>query len=188
MRRLTLVALALLVWAQSAGAAPAGAVPDSATRAALQKRIGRLAKVRLLGPAGQETILLKPLVRDDGLHMREPYRRPRPAVIVLGEVPAPPPPVDFVPWSAIDEVQVARGDPARGALSGALFGVGVVAISLAASHRVIQRYPEDAMPLVFMGGGILVAGCTVVGAVVGSYTEGWRTVHPEPPPPAKRRP
>jgi hypothetical protein len=161
-------------------------VPDSITRAALQRQIGHLGKVRLAGPAG-ETFLLKPVVRDDGLHMSGRWRAPRPALIVIGDVPAPPPPVDFVPWSEIDQVQVPRGDPLRGALSGAIFGAGLSAIIITGYNGVVRRYPEDALPIVIAGSAILVGGCAAVGAVVGSYTEGWRTVYPAPPA-SKRRP
>lgn len=180
-----IIALALLAPGFSAARALAGAVPDSATRAAVQRQIGHLGRVRIVGPAG-ETLLLKPVVREDGLHMREPWRRPRPALVVVGEIPAPPPPVDFVPWSGIDEVQVARGDPMRGALTGAIFGAGLSAILLTVYNGVARRYPEEAVPIVITGGAILIGGCAAVGAVAGSYTENWRTVHPAPP--AKRRP
>jgi hypothetical protein len=180
-----LLALAVLLAAASAAPARAGAVPDSAARVALQRRIGHLGRVRLLGPAG-ETLLLKPAVREDGLHMREPHRVPRPAVIVIGDIPAPPPPVDFVPWSEIDEVQVARGDPARGLVIGALLGAGVSAVLIGTYNSSIRADTEVAMPIVATGAAILVAGGALLGALLGSYTENWRTVHP--PPPEKRRP
>jgi hypothetical protein len=184
-RVLALLALAASLAAASAAPARAGAVPDSATRASLQWRIGHLGKVRLVGPAG-ETFLLEPVVRDDGLHMRRRWKAPRRALIVVGEVPAPPPPPAFVPWSEIDEVQVPRGDPARGALTGAVLGAGVSVILLAVNNDVWRRYPQEALPLVITGSAVLIAGCAVVGAVAGSYTENWRTVHPAPP--EKRRP
>jgi len=164
--------------------ARAEAVPDSATRAALLRRIGHLAKVRVLGPAG-ETILLKPTVREDGLRMREPYHPPRPALVVIGEVPPPPPPVDFVPWSAIAEVQVARGEPLRGLASGALFGLGLSTIVLLVYHRAYSRYQEDALPIALVGGSVVVVTGAVVGATIGSFTEGWRSVYPEAPPDAR---
>jgi hypothetical protein len=167
--------------------ARADVVPDSATRAALQRRIGRLAKVRVLGAAG-ETILLKPTVLEDGLRMREPYRPPRPALVVIGELPPPPPPVDFVPWSAIAEVQVARGEPVRGLVAGALFGAGLSAILFFAYERVYQRYGDEAVPVALLGGSSLTVTGAVVGATIGSFTEGWRTVYPAPPSTPPREP
>ena len=68
-RALAARGLALLA-AALAAAPPRAAVPDSAARAALQRQIGHLGRVRLVGPAG-ETFLLRPVVRDDGLHMRD---------------------------------------------------------------------------------------------------------------------
>jgi hypothetical protein len=178
------VLLALLAVVLSAAPARAGAVPDSATRASLQRQIGHLGRVRIGGRGGQ-TLLLKPVVREDGLRMREPWHNPRPAFIVIGEVPAPPPPVAFVPWSEIDEVQVPRGDPLRGSISGAIFGAGLSAIVVTVYNGVVRRYPEDAVPIVITGTAILVGVGASVGAVVGSYTENWRTIYPALP--AKQR-
>ena len=185
MRARAAIGLALLAAALAAPTARAGAVPDSAVRAALQRQIGHLGRVQVVGPAGS-TLLLKPVVREDGLHMREPWRAPRPALVVIGDVPAPPPPVDFVPWSEIAQVQVPRGDPARGAISGAIFGAGLSAITLVVYNGVARRYPEEALPIVITGSAILIGAGAAVGAVIGSYTENWRTIYPAPPPKPRR--
>ena len=182
-RGILTVALAALLAAPGTPTVVAGAVPDSTARADLQRRIGHLGRVRLLGPAG-ETFLLKPAVREDGLHMRERWRAPRPALIVAGEVPPPPAPVDFVPWSEIDEVQVPRGDPVRGLVAGALLGAGASVVLIPACKGAIHMDVD--FPIEALCAAVLVGGGALCGAVVGSYTEGWRTVHPVPP--EKRRP
>jgi hypothetical protein len=182
------IVLALLAAAPpGAASARAGTVPDSAARAALERQVGHLGRVRIAGPAGH-TLVLKPVVCEDGLHMRGPWHAPRPALVVIGDVPAPPPPVAFVPWSEIDQVQVPRGDPGRGALSGAIFGAGLSAILITIYQQAIRMDTEVALPLVLTGSAVLVGTGALFGAVAGSYAEDWRTVYPAPPPPAKRRP
>jgi hypothetical protein len=178
--------LALLAAELAAAPARASAVPDSTARAALERQLGHVGRVRVAGPAGH-TFVLRPAVREDGLHMRGTWRAPRPALVVIGDVPGPPPPVAFVPWSEIDAVQVPRGDPLKGLFSGAIFGAGMSAILTVVYGGVVRRYPDQALPFVFAGTAVLVATGATIGAVAGSYAEDWRTVYPPPPPAPPRR-
>jgi hypothetical protein len=176
-RELTLGAalLAAVTFAAPVRAVPA---PDSAQRAALQSRIGHLGRVQIVGARGA-TLLLKPVVRDDGLHMREPYRAPRQALIEIGELPPPPPPVPFVPWSEISVVQAPVNGFKAGLVAGAVFA-GVMAGAVIFSYRHVisrewDRYDGAVMvgtPL-FMGAGALAGGL-----LFGLVGEQWRTVYP----------
>jgi hypothetical protein len=173
--------LAAVTLAPSARAVPA---PDSAQRAALQSRIGRLGRVQIVGPSGA-TLLFKPVVRDDGLHMREPYRAPRRALIEIGELPPLPPPVPFVPWSEIGVVQAPANGFSAGLGAGAVVA-GVMAGAVIFSYRhVISRewYRYDGIVMVgtplFIGAGALAGGL-----LFGLTGEQWKTVYPGHP--AKR--
>ncbi len=166
------VALPLIV---SLGTAKAMDVPDSAQRARLQESIGHLGSVQILG-AGRATLLLKPVVRDDGLHMREPYRAPRLALVEIGDVPKPPPPPDFVPWSAIEAVQVKRsmnpGSMARGFVIGGLLGALV-------SMPFVQALGRADVPRAPAISFFAVPGAAV-GVVFGAGIQHWETVYPAP--------
>jgi hypothetical protein len=183
LRVLAPVSLLAALAASLLAAAPAvaGATPDSAARAALQRRIGRLGSVQLVGPAGS-ILLFKPVVREDGLHMREPWKPPRAALIVLGDVPAPPRPVEFVPWSAIEQVQVRRSGVGTGLLAGAAFGAGLAAILAVVYHHQITGDWETAQPVVLAGGTVLVGAGAVAGMLLGSLGGGWDTAYPAPAP------
>jgi len=172
--------LALALVAAAAGTSAAAVAPDSAARAALQARIRRLGDVRIVGSAGTVRLLV-PEVRDDGLHMRRPWKPPRAALFVSPDVPAPPRPVEFVPWSEISEVQVRRSRPGRGALMGAAFGAGLSLMLAAMDRDKITEAWDQAAPVVFAGGAIVVGAGAAIGALLGSVSEDWRTVYPAPP-------
>lgn len=164
------------------GASAAGSsVPDSAQRAALERRIGRLGNVQLVGPTGG-TLMLKPVVREDGLHMRGPWKPPRAALFVSGDVPAPSRPVDFVPWSAIEQVQVQRSGARTGFLAGAAFGAGVAAmLALGFQHEITNNWKAD-RAVVFVGIPALIGTGAATGMLLGSFSGGWHTVYPAPAP------
>ena len=188
-RALRLTALLALLGplAPPGTSAAQGVAPDSAARAALQRRIGRLGSVQLVGPAGS-VVLLEPVVREDGLHMREPWKPPRAAVFVSADTPVPPRPVEFVPWSAIEQVQV-RGSGARiGLLAGAAFGAGLSGLLALAFHGQIASSWESgaAQPVIIAGSAILVGTGAVAGALIGVSGGGWHTVYPEPAPRPRR--
>jgi len=170
---------ALVVVTAAAASGRAGAIPDSAARAALQATIGHLGSVRVVGSTGGIR-LLAPVVRDDGLHMRAPWKPPRPALFVSKDTPAPERPVDFVPWSAIEQVQVRRSRAGTGFLAGAAFGAGLVGMLVAVYHRPIMDDWSAAAPIVLAGGSIVVGAGATVGLLLGSFDEGWRTVYPPP--------
>jgi hypothetical protein len=154
--------------------------PDSAQRAELQGRIGRLDRVRILGPAGT-TLLREPVVREDGLHMRGPWKPPRAALFVSADAPVPPRPVEFVPWSAIEHVQV-HGNAARsGALTGAAIGVVAVGLTLLAGHRQVAEEWEHAGTWIMAGSALVVVGTSITGLVLGTFGEEWKTVWPPSP-------
>ena len=181
---LLLALLAALV--VPAAPARAGDAPDSAARAALQERIGHAQAARITGPQGS-ILLHNPAVRDDGLFMRKPWKPPRQALVVLDGAPASPPPVEFVPWSAIDEVRVARGEWLSGTVKGGLIGAGVGAgvvalLAVAVDHGSFARAVE-ASDVIILVGIPIVGVCTAVGAIVGSSYVSWPTVYP---PPARR--
>jgi hypothetical protein len=154
--------------------------PDSAQRAALQERIGRLDRVRILGPAGP-TLLLVPVVQEDGLHMRSPWKPPRAALFVSADAPVPPPPVAFVPWSAIERVQVHRSATWSGALTGAVVGGFVVGLTLLVYHRNVSENWEQSGGWIVAGSGIVLGGTTLTGLALGSYGVEWTAVYPPPP-------
>jgi len=164
-----------LVVALLAAAVPAAhaAAPDSCQRAALQRRIGGLREVLLVGPAG-EILLRQPLVDPDGIRMREPFHPPRPALIVVGELPAAPRPVERVAWSDIDSVQVhVGGDPGSitmGFVIGALVGV---LISVPFSQVAAQMGVPKQVTFSLTGG---LGG--LFGAAFGAGVQHWRTVFP----------
>jgi len=175
-------AAALLAPALPPPLARAADWPDSAQRAALQNRIGRLGRVQILGSRGA-TLLLKPVVRDDGLHMREPYRPPRQALIEIGDVPPPPPPVPFVPWSEIRAVQVPASGFASGAGMGAALGAIMAGTTLLAFRHEISRNWENYEGVILVGVPLFVgAGALAGGLVFGVFSGGWRTVYPVAPP------
>ena len=157
------------------------AAPDSAQRAALQERIGRLDQVRILGPAGA-TLLREPVVREIGLHMRGPWKPPRAALFVSADAPVPPRPVEFVPWSAIEGVQVHRSATSSGALTGAVIGGAVVGLTLLTCHRQVSDNWEDSAGWITAGSAMVVVGTTLTGLLIGSFGEEWATVWPPPPP------
>jgi hypothetical protein len=183
-RALGLAALLALLCAPAVPAtAGQTATPDSAARAALQRRIGRLGSVQLVGPAGS-VLLLEPVVREDGLHMREPWKPPRAALFVSADAPVPPRPVEFVPWSAIEQVQVRRSGTGTGLLAGAAFGAGLSGLLALAFHGQIASNWEagTAQPALIAGSAILVGTGALTGALLGSFGGGWHTVYPEPAP------
>jgi hypothetical protein len=156
--------LAAVTLAPPARAVPA---PDSAQRAALQSRIGHLGRVQIVGTRGA-TLLLKPVVRDDGLHLREPCRAPRQALIQIGEVP--PPPVPFVPWSEIGVVQAPVNGFKAGLVAGAV---------LLSQHRAIAREWDQYRGLVVIGTPLFMgAGALSGGLLFGLVGEQWKTVYP----------
>jgi hypothetical protein len=168
---------ALLVGASLA--TPVGAVPDpdSAQRAALQERVGHLDRVRILGPGGT-TLLLKPVVREDGLHMRGLWKPPRAALFVSADAPAPPRPVEFVPWGAIERVQVHRSATRSGALTGAVIGGFVVGLTLLASRRQVSEEWKQADIWIMAGSALVIGGTTLTGLVLGTFAEEWTPVYP----------
>ncbi len=158
----------------AAGGAGAAEVPDSTTRAALAGRIGRLEEVRILTPGGP-LLLRHPAVTDSGLRAREPYRAPRPAIVVIGKVPAGPAPLEFVPWSRIDEVQVGGTfNPSSMAGSALLGGLAMLAISMPLAHSVeTAGVPPGTVFTLGAGMG------AVFGSMFGAAVVHWRTVYPE---------
>jgi hypothetical protein len=179
-RRIHGLALGAALLAAVTLAAPVAAVPapDSAQRATLQRRIGRLGRVQIVGPSGQ-TLLLKPVVRDDGLHMRELYRAPRQALIEIGEVPLPPPPVPFVPWSEITAIRAPARGFASGAMMGAIFATGVTAATLFAFRHELSHDWDVYEPAVWFGAPLVIgAGVLAGGLLFGLVGEEWRTVYP----------
>ncbi len=175
MRALGILVLLLVAAASTTHAAVA---PDSAQRAALEARIGRAAKVRLLAPEGP-IIMLEPTVREDGIGAGKPYHPPRPALIVVGEVRAAQP-VDFVPWSRIEGVQVRTSAARGGAVLGALVGLALVG----AGVRVLQAskdidWADGRGQVIGIGAGIVGAGA-LAGFALGSLGEDWKTVYPPP--------
>jgi hypothetical protein len=172
--------IALLCAPLAAGASAAGgSAPDSAQRAALQERIGRLDRVRILGPAGT-TLLLAPVVREDGLHMRKPWKPPRAALFVSADAPVPPAPATFVPWSAIERVQVHRNAAWSGALTGAVVGGVVVGLTLLVYHRNVSENWEHSGGWIVAGSAMVLGGTTLTGLVLGSYGVEWASVYPPP--------
>ena len=162
-----------------------GGAPDPAQRAALQQRIGHLDRVRILGPGGT-TLLLQPVVRDDGLHMRGPWKPPRAAIFVSADAPVPPRPVEFVPWSEIDRVQVHHSGARSGALTGAVIGGVVVGLCLLTYHHQVAEEWEGSGHWIMAGSGLVIGGTTLTGLVLGTFGEDWVTVLP--PPPSRARP
>jgi hypothetical protein len=179
------VCYALLVCALLSTSAGAVAAPDSAQRAALQERIGRLDRVRILGPDGT-TLLLEPAVREDGLHMRRPWKPSRAALFVSAAAPAPARPVEFVPWSAIERVQVHRNAARSGALTGAVIGGVVVGLSLLTYHRQVADSWEVSGSWIMAGSALVIGGTTLSGLVLGTFGEEWAPVYPPPAPAARR--
>jgi hypothetical protein len=171
---------ALLVCAPLAMPAGAFPAPDSAQSAALQQRIGRLDRVRIVGPAGT-TLLREPVVREDGLHMRRPWKPPRAALFVSADAPAPSRPVEFVPWSAIEGVQVHGNATRSGALTGAVIGGFVVGLTLLADRRQVAEEWEQAGIWIMAGSAVVIGGTTLAGFVLGTFGEEWKTVWPPPP-------
>lgn len=161
------VAMATVV----ASAAQAAA-PDSCQRAALQRRIGGLGEVRILGPTGP-TLLHRPLVRDGGIYMGT-FHAPRPALIVGGDLPAAPRPVERVAWSDIDSVQVRKGADAGSINQGLWIGA---LVDLAVTARFAQGAAEMGIPreLIFPLGAVQGG---LVGALFGAGIQHWRTVYP----------
>ncbi len=161
----------LVLSACGAGAAEA---PDSTTRAVLGERIARREEVRILTPGGP-LLLRHPAVTDSGLRAREPYRAPRPAIVVIGKVPAGPAPLEFVPWSRIDEVQVGGafdpGNMAGGALLGGLVMLGVSW----PFARTLDRAGVPQVTILTLGGGM----GAIFGGLFGAAVVHWRTVYPE---------
>jgi hypothetical protein len=182
-----LAALVALLWAVAATEVLAqdGSAPDSAQRAALQERIGHLGRVRIQGPGGT-TLLLEPVVREDGLHMRGPWKAPRPALFVAGALPAAPHPAEFVPWSAIERVEVHRNAARSGALTGAVIGGFVVGLTLLTSRRQVTDSWEQYGSWIMAGSAVLIGGTTLIGLVLGTYGEEWAPVYPPPAPAAGR--
>ena len=181
-----LAALILLLCPPIVPGASAGesGAPDSAQRAALQERIGRLDRVRVLGPAGP-TLLLEPVVREDGLHMRRPWKPPRAALFVSADAPVPPSPVTFVPWSAIERVQVHRSGAWSGTLTGAVVGGFVVGLTLLTYHRQVAESWDGSGGWIVAGSAMVLGGTTLTGLVLGSYGVEWASVYP---PPLRTRP
>jgi hypothetical protein len=168
--------LAAVTLAPSARAVPA---PDSAQRAALQSRIGHLGRVQIVGERGA-TLLLKPVVRDDGLHMREPWHPPRQALIEIDATPPPAPP-SFVPWSEIAAVQVPTGDFRGGATAGAVVGAFVVAVTLFSFRHDLHADWDTYAPSVWTGAPIVIGVSTLAGGLLfGLGSNDWRTVYPPP--------
>jgi hypothetical protein len=179
------VLLALLCPLVVPGAcAAAGGAPDSAQRAALQERIGRCGRVRILGTEGP-TLLLEPVVREDGLHMRRPWKPPRAALFVSADAPTPPRPAEFVAWSTIEGVQVRRSAWRSGALTGAVLGGAVVSLSLVTYRHQVAANWEQSGRWIMAGSTMVVVGTTLTGFLLGSVGEEWRTVWPSPPPPVR---
>jgi hypothetical protein len=174
-----LLALSGLALAPAACAA-AGGAPDSAERAAVEARIGRLGRVRILGPGGP-TVLLHPVVREDGLHMSGTWKPPRAALFVSADAPKPARPTEFVPWSAIEGVQVGRSAARSGALGGAVLGGAIVGLSLLTYHRNVSENWEQSGGWILAAGTTVVVGTTVVGFLLGATGQEWRTVWPPPP-------
>jgi hypothetical protein len=164
-------------------ATPAGAVPepDSTQRAALQARIGRLDRVRILGPAGT-TLLLEPAVREDGLRMRRPWRPPRAALFFSADAPAAARPLQFVPWSAIEGVQVRRRGARSGALTGATIGGLAAGLSFLTHHHEVAESWDEYGGLIVTYGVVVIGGAALAGLVLGTLAEGWETVWPPPSP------
>ena len=183
-RLAVLVVLSCSPVVPGASAAESGA-PDSTQRAALQERIGRLDRVRVLGPAGT-TLLLEPVVREDGLHMRGPWKPPRAALFVSADAPVPPRPAEFVPWSAIERVQVHRSAARSGALTGAVIGGCVVGLSLLTYHRQVAGSWEEAGHWILAGSAVVIGGTTLTGLVLGTFAEEWTPVYPPPASAARR--
>ena len=183
-RLATLIAMlcSTVVPGASAGGSSA---PDSAQRAALLERIGRLDRVRILGPDGA-TLLLEPAVREDGLHMRRPWKPSRAALFVSAAAPAPARPVEFVPWSAIERVQVHRNAARSGALTGAVIGGVVVGLSLLTYHRQVADSWEVSGSWIMAGSALVIGGTTLSGLVLGTFGEEWAPVYPPPAPAARR--
>lgn len=165
--------------------AAAGAAPDSAQRAALEARIGHRGRVRILELQGP-TVLLHPVVREDGLHTRGTWKPPRAALFVSADAPKPPRPAEFVPWSAIEGVQVGRSAARSGALGGAMLGGAIVGLSLLTYHRNVSENWEQSGGWILAAGTTVVVGTTLVGFLLGATGEEWRTVWP--PPPSRVRP
>lgn len=178
------VCYALLVCALLSTSAGAVAAPDSAQRAALQERIGRLDRVRIIGPGGTTT-LFEPVVREDGLHMRRPWKPPRAALFVSADTPQPPRPAEFVPWSAIETVQVHRSEARSGVLTGAVIGVCVVGLTLLTSADQVADSWETSGSWIVAGSAVVIGSTTLAGLVLGSFGEGWTPVYPPPPPRAR---
>ena len=179
-RRIHELTLAAALLAAVTLVAPARAVPapDSAQRAALQSRIGHLGRVQIVGASGT-TLLLKPVVRDDGLHLREPYRAPRQALIEIGEVPPSPPPVPFVPWSEIGVVQAPVNGFKAGLVAGAVFAGVMAGAVLLSQHRAIAREWDQYRGLVVIGTPLFIgAGALAGGLLFGLVGEQWKTVYP----------
>jgi hypothetical protein len=175
--RALLLAVSLLGPFAFAASAQSGAVPDSTQRAQLESRIGRLGQVQIVGAAGTQ-LLPRPVVREDGIHMREPYHAPRPALIVVGDVPESRRPPASVPWDQIDSVQVREGLQPRSTLMG--LGIGALVgglISGVILHRDLER-------LGLSGPGVIsvfsVPGA-VVGFALGAGIQHWHTVYPPRP-------
>lgn len=161
-------------------AAPARAIPapGSAQRAALQDRIGRLSRVQILGPSGA-TLLLKPVVRDDGLHMREPYSAPRQALIEIGDVPQPPPPVSFVSWSEIDAVQAPVRAFRSGVVTGVVLSSLIVGATLFSFRRPFMDDWDRHRGTVLVGTPLLIGtGALAGGLLFALLGEDWQTVYP----------
>jgi hypothetical protein len=180
-RAIRIAALILLLCSLVAPGASAaeGGAPDSAQRAALQERIGRLDRVRVLGPAGT-TLLLVPVVREDGLHMRRPWKPPRPALFVSADAPVQPRPVEFVPWSAIEHVQVHRSGAWSGALTGAVIGGFVVGLTLLTYHHQVAESWGESGGWIVAGSAVVLGGATLTGLVLGTFAEEWTPVYPPP--------
>ena len=86
-----------------------------------------------------------------------------------------------VPWSAIDEVRMLRGDPGRGALVGAAVCGGVLAL-LAASAASAYADPTSmsAGEAALRGGAVGALIGAVAGAGLGTAIRSWKVVYHRP--------
>ena len=161
---LVLATLALLA-PNAACAESTGVVPDAARMTALREEVARAPVLIVRGDFGLREFH-RAWLDSSGVRSPSHERRPRPALFVSSDAPAPAAPA-AIPWSQISTMQTQRPKKLQGAIAGLLVGI---AVGVTLSMNYESKYTED-----WTGVGLLLgppfvglAGGTILGSLSGT--------------------